>query len=309
MQVFWISSSVGRIRRINLTFKTLCMIVAMIALVFILLGFALQYLGFRVAVEYNPELVRKLGGVHTAMEVENLNSFYRGRLSEVFTQLEANAKKISQLEMANERLIMLATPPGALKETARVRAKPQGGPYIPKPTKRSSMSVFDVFDSALYEVRGINDRSAQLIIDVDQRIEWLGSKPITMPLKGVIDITSPFGVRNDPITHAWSTHQGIDFQAPLGATIYASGAGVVHEVGRDKEYGKMVMINHGEGYMTRYAHASEIMVTEGMEVARLTPIAKVGSSGRSTGAHLHFEILKDGRQINPGEWLVGIAPR
>jgi murein DD-endopeptidase MepM/ murein hydrolase activator NlpD len=175
-----------------------------------------------------------------------------------------------------------------------------------KVTRTPSASLFDAFANALSDLKSSNNRLSQSIDDLNQRIEWLGSKPIGYPLKNHIDISSPFGVRIDPITHKWSSHQGIDFQAPLGAVILSSGSGTVEKVIWDHEYGKQVMINHGDGYLTRYAHTSETLVTEGMKVSRLWPIAKVGNSGRATGAHLHFEILRDGKPINPSEWLVGI---
>lgn len=307
MQLFWVSGSVGKIKRVNLTLKSLAIFTLLLATLLILLGVGLQYAGFRMAVEYNPQLARQLGNLHTAVEIENLNSFYRTRLAEVQAQLDNNSKKITQLELANEKLIALATPPAAIKESAKVKA--MGGPYLPKTAKitgNPSTSLFDAFANSLSDLKSRNNDLTQSIEGLHRRIEWLSSKPIGYPLKSNIDISSPFGARIDPITHNWSGHQGIDFQAPIGTVILSSAAGVVEKVIWDNDYGKEVMINHGDGYMTRYAHTSEALVTQGMKVDRLTPIAKVGNSGRTTGAHLHFEILKDGKPINPGEWLIGM---
>lgn len=306
MQLFWVSGSVGKIRRVNLTLKTLAIFALLLAALFILLGVGLQYAGFRMAVEYNPQLARQLGNLHTAVEIENLNSFYRTRLAEVQSQLDNHSKKIVQLELANEKLIALATPPAALKESAKVKA--MGGPYLPKTTiiGNPSTSLFDAFANALSDLKSKNNHLTQSIEDTNERIEWLNGKPIGYPLKNNIDISSPFGARIDPITHNWSGHQGIDFQAPIGTVILSSASGVVEKVAWDSDYGKEVILNHGDGYATRYAHASETLVTQGMKVDRLMPIAKVGNSGRATGAHLHFEILKDGKPINPSEWLVGM---
>ena len=304
MQIFWVSGSVGKIRRVNLTFKTLAIFTLVLVITLILLGVALQYAGFRMAVEYNPQLARQLGNLHTAVEIENLNSFYRSRLAEVQAQLENNSKKITQLELANEKLITLATPPSITKEGAKIKA--MGGPYLFKATGNPSNSLFDAFGNSLSDLKNRNQRLSQSIEDLNKRINWLNNKPIAYPIKGGIDISSPFGGRIDPITHTWSGHQGIDFQAPIGTIILSSAAGVVEKVGWDKDYGKVVILNHGDGYMTRYAHTSEALVTEGMRVDRLIPIAKVGNSGRTTGPHLHFEIMKDGKPINPSEWLVGM---
>lgn len=308
MQLFWVSGSVGKIKRVNLTFKTLAIFTLLLATFLILLGVGLQYAGFRMAVEYNPRLARQLGNLHTAVEIENLNSFYRTRLTEVQAELDANSKKIVQLELANEKLIVLATPPAAIKESFKVKAL--GGPYLPKTPKTTgnpASSLFDAFANSLSGLKSRNNSLDQSIEELNLRIAWLDSKPIGYPLKNNIDISSPFGARIDPITHSWSSHQGMDFQAPIGTVILSSGAGVVEKVAWDNNYGKEVMINHGDGYSTRYAHTSGTLVTEGMKVDRLTPIAKVGNSGRATGAHLHFEILKNGKPINPTEWLVGAS--
>ncbi|MBU3625344.1 M23 family metallopeptidase [Polynucleobacter sp. JS-Safj-400b-B2] len=275
----------------------------------IFIGVGLQYAGFRMAVEYNPKLARQLGNLHTAVEIENLNSFYRTRLVEIQAELDSHHRKAIQLQLANEKLIALATPPAIIKE--RANAKSLGGPYLPNRGKGNdnlSGSLFDAFASILSGLREANNHLDHAIEHVNQRIAWLGSKPIGFPIQRNIDISSPFGERIDPINRGYSAHQGIDFQAPMGALIFSSGVGIVDKAGWDSEYGKEVILNHGDGYSTRYAHASEILVTKGMKVERLTPIAKVGKTGRTTGAHLHFEILKDGKPTNPNLWLVGLRP-
>lgn len=287
-----------------MTLKTLTIFSLLLTTFLILLGVLLQYAGFRMAVEFNPQLARELGNLHTAVEIENLNSFYRSRLSEVQTQLDDYSKKIAQLELANEKLIALATPPSLIKESSRVKAI--GGPNITNTMSHSSSSLFDTFANSLSDLKKRNISLSQSIEEIHQRIEWLSSKPIGYPLKNNIDISSTYGARIDPITHNWSDHQGIDFQAPIGTVILASAEGVVQKVAWDNDYGNVVVLNHGDGYMTRYAHTSEVLVAEGAKVGRSTPIAKVGNSGRATGAHLHFEILKDGNPINPSNWLVGM---
>lgn len=282
MQLFWVSGSVGKIRRLNLTLKTPAIITLVLAASFIFLGAGLQYAGFRLAVEYSPQLAGQLGNLHTAVEMENLNYFYRTHLIEVQEQLESHSKKIAQLELANEKLIALATPPALIRDGVKVKAL--GGPYLPKSTKvigTPLTSLFDAFANTLSSLKSANNILGQSIDDLDKRIEWLSGKPIGYPLKDKIDISSPLGLRIDPINRNWSGHQGIDFQAPTGTVILASGAGIIETVIGDKEYGKQVLINHGDGYVTRYAHASETLVTEGMKVDRLSPIAKVGNRRQS----------------------------
>jgi murein DD-endopeptidase MepM/ murein hydrolase activator NlpD len=112
-------------------------------------------------------------------------------------------------------------------------------------------------------------------------------------------ISSGFGVRMDPFTGEEGIHKGMDFAAPLGTPVLAVAAGVVTWAGPREGYGELVEIEHGNGYSTRYAHNSAILVKVGDEVQRGEPIARVGSTGRSTGPHVHFEVLKGGVQINP----------
>jgi len=116
-------------------------------------------------------------------------------------------------------------------------------------------------------------------------------------------LSSGFGRRTDPITGRFSMHNGLDFAAPRGTPIHAVGAGVVTFAARNGAYGNMVEINHGNGLKTRYAHASELKVSKGDLVQKGQEIATVGSTGRSTGAHLHLEVYKNGMAVNPRRFL------
>lgn len=123
-------------------------------------------------------------------------------------------------------------------------------------------------------------------------------------------ISSYFGERVDPFTGKRSVHHGIDIASPLGSPVRTLGAGVVSYAGNKIGYGVMVEINHGNGYVTRYSHATTTLVNTGDRVAKGQAIATVGSSGRSTGPHLHLEVLKDRIPVNPLSFLTqsgGIA--
>jgi len=115
--------------------------------------------------------------------------------------------------------------------------------------------------------------------------------------KGVI--TSPFGPRVDPFTHTESFHSGIDIAAPYGTDVYAARGGTVAEIGDDREYGNYVLLQHAGGYQTLYGHLSRVLVELNQRVASGMIIAKVGSTGMSTGPHLHFEIRRNGRPEDP----------
>jgi murein DD-endopeptidase MepM/ murein hydrolase activator NlpD len=98
-------------------------------------------------------------------------------------------------------------------------------------------------------------------------------------------------------------HEGLDFAASVGTPIIASAGGVVSRAGYEAQYGNMVEIKHAEGFMTRYAHASQILVRTGQTVKRGDIIAKVGNTGRSSGPHLHYEVMRAGAHINPANML------
>lgn len=121
-----------------------------------------------------------------------------------------------------------------------------------------------------------------------------GGRPVTQGW-----ISSYFGRRADPFTGRNAFHRGIDFAGPSGAEVVAVASGVVTYAKDRFGYGKTVEINHGGGYVTRYAHNQRLLVTLGDTIQKGQPIARIGSTGRSTGPHLHFEVLKQGRAVDP----------
>jgi len=112
-------------------------------------------------------------------------------------------------------------------------------------------------------------------------------------------ISSYFGEREDPFSGEEAYHKGVDFAGTAGANVMAVAAGVITWSGARTGYGNLVEINHGDGYVTRYAHNERTLVTVGQTVKRGDPIALIGSTGRSTGPHVHFEVLRNGRQVDP----------
>jgi murein DD-endopeptidase MepM/ murein hydrolase activator NlpD len=112
-------------------------------------------------------------------------------------------------------------------------------------------------------------------------------------------ISSYFGERADPFDGREAFHKGVDFAGNLGSDVVAVAAGVVTWAGERSGYGKLIEINHGDGYSTRYAHNQRALVSVGETVKRGEPIALMGSTGHSTGPHVHFEVLRNGRQVDP----------
>ncbi|MER8920182.1 M23 family metallopeptidase [Mesorhizobium sp. M0802] len=163
-----------------------------------------------------------------------------------------------------------------------------GGPLIPLD---SSM----MFDSKVKELDEALDT-------LDQLKKEARRLPLANPAPGH-SVTSPFGVRTDPILGTAALHSGMDFRAPVGMAAKVTAAGIVTKAGWNGGYGRMVEVDHGNGFATRYGHLSEIDVAVGQKLAAGDIIGKTGSSGRSTGPHLHYEVRHNGEAIDPLRFL------
>jgi murein DD-endopeptidase MepM/ murein hydrolase activator NlpD len=139
-----------------------------------------------------------------------------------------------------------------------------------------------------------------------QRLEELKKLAKNLPLAsplGQYQLGSDYGARVDPINHKESFHPGLDMDAPYRSTVYSTGAGTVIFTGNMDSYGKVVEIDHGHGIVTRYAHLHRILVAKGQKVGLHSPIAELGSTGRSTGPHLHYEVRVDGQTVDPAKFM------
>jgi len=167
-----------------------------------------------------------------------------------------------------------------------------GGPFIPAIDGADADSIVDdANDVYLSLARFEAARKAA------------GLAPIHKPMDVLNRISSRFGNRTDPFTGGRAFHAGIDFPAPRGTTVMSAGYGKVTFVGQRAGYGNLVEVTHATGLVTRYGHLSAFLVKEGQVVNAGTPIAKVGSTGRSTGPHLHFEVRSHDKAVDPGKFL------
>jgi murein DD-endopeptidase MepM/ murein hydrolase activator NlpD len=169
---------------------------------------------------------------------------------------------------------------------------PMGGPFVPVKLRADSSA----FDRQLYR---INVARAQ----ADRLSRALVSVPVRKPVYGEIDTTSTFGVRVDPFIHAPAMHTGLDFRGNMGDPIRVTADGTVTSAGWSGGYGKMVEVNHGNGLATRYGHLSEIDVKVGDKLRIGQTVGRLGSTGRSTGPHLHYETRIDGEAVDPQKFL------
>ena len=174
-------------------------------------------------------------------------------------------------------------------------SEPSGGPLLPV----SEFAAVSVLESDLDRL----ESAVALVADAaNHRSVESMAVPSHLPLAGR-GINSGFGVRRDPMTGRLARHTGIDMAAPWGTPIRASAGGRVRLAGRSGPYGYVVEIDHGNGLVTRYAHASRLYVRAGDLVMPQQTIAAVGSTGRSTGPHLHFEVIRNGVRVEPRNYL------
>jgi murein DD-endopeptidase MepM/ murein hydrolase activator NlpD len=168
-----------------------------------------------------------------------------------------------------------------------------GGPFVALRAPRSDASAFE---RQLYRV---NVARAQ----INQYVHTLVAVPVRKPVTGEVDMSSPFGMRMDPFLGRPAIHTGIDLRGETGEPVHATATGKVSIAGREGGYGNMVEIDHGNGLATRYGHLSEVDVKVGQTVRIGETIGKIGSTGRSTGPHLHYETRINGEAVDPQKFL------
>ena len=173
---------------------------------------------------------------------------------------------------------------------AQTRA--MGGPFVP-----AKMTP----DNAAFERQLLRISTARG--HLDRLTRALATVPVRKPVPGEIDTTSGFGMRVDPFLHIPAMHTGLDFRGETGEAIRATAAGTVTHTGWSGGYGKMVEIDHGNGLSTRYGHLSSIDVEVGQSVRSGQVVGRMGSTGRSTGPHLHYETRIDGEAVDPQRFL------
>ena len=313
MQLMWLSGPTSQVKKISIPARNVLLAALALAAGLLLIGFALNWVGLRIAIEYNPDLARKLGGVTTELEQRRMESVYRDRLDQLKTVLDQNIQEVKKLEAIKNHFMGLATP-AVLKKSLNLKEESQGGPFIS--VQLPSYFKVGFFRQPLQtEFQQVSERAIGLSESLAfyekkwrSQIDWLEALPIAMPIQSDFRLTSGFGIRNDPFTGALALHEGLDFAAEVGTPVLAAGPGLVIRSGWDAGYGNVIEIRHAENFITRYAHLNKRHVTENMQVNTATVIGDVGNTGRSTGPHLHYEIFHQGKALNPMHVLLVKAP-
>jgi murein DD-endopeptidase MepM/ murein hydrolase activator NlpD len=221
-----------------------------------------------------------------------------GALARRVAQLHAH---VMRLDAAGARLTEIA---GLDKGEFNFGQPPAvGGPEAQGPSQ--PVSADEVLSSLAAFEKQLADRERQMRVLEDLLLASRLQKevrPSGWPVENGW-MSSMFGMRMDPFTGLRAFHAGVDFAARQGSNVQSVAAGIVSDVGERFGYGLLVEINHGNGYVTRYGHNNAALVTVGERVRKGQAVALVGDSGRSTGPHVHFEVLLNGRTVNPHQYI------
>lgn len=180
--------------------------------------------------------------------------------------------------------------------------RPTGGSTTALPPDATERAMLEEELASLRQrTDSLDDSISEIHAAVEARLRQLASTPSIRPVDGWF--SDSYGWRSDPFDGSREFHRGLDIVVPHGTPVRASADGLVTVAGRQAGYGKVVHLSHGSGLSTRYGHLSEILVRPGQRVKQGDVVGRVGSTGRSTGPHLHYEVLRAGRQVNPRKYL------
>ena len=269
---------------------------------------AFGYLGYQFAVSQEPQEYALESALDWSEELESSADALARLKQESQAQLEALTVRLATLQA---RLLRMEALGERITTVAQLDAgefdfsadPAVGGPLSDETIPYSPPAFVDAISELELQIA---DRAQQLEILEGLMAERQFEADVSLTGRPIRQgwISSPFGRRTDPFTGQLAWHSGIDFAtAAAGADIVAVAAGVVTASGDRDGYGLAVDINHGNGYVTRYGHAKKLLVEVGEIIAKGQVIALVGSTGRSTGPHVHFEVYKHGRVVDPASYI------
>jgi len=300
MNVIFLSRREGRARGLNLAHPLTLSLIAGLTLAILASAFALGLQFGRGA--------HQRGLLSDSLSFGSLLAEQKRQITELRQQLQLRVDAMAmRLGAVNAHVIRLDALGKRLTEMADIDSHefnfdlepPSGGPE--GEGEGVSARIPDLTAMLSQLEQRVNLRDSQLLAlenvilarELKEEIHPAG-RPVTRGF-----ISSYFGERSDPFDGREAFHKGVDFAGSIGDNVVAVAAGVVTWAGERSGFGKLVEINHGDGFITRYAHNQRTLVSVGETVKRGEAVALMGSSGRSTGPHVHFEVLRNGRQVNP----------
>ncbi len=305
MNIIVVSGAMGRARTLTLDWRHWTLGGLGLLLLFLSFTLLFNYVTLRYAASIKHPLLQAILLDDQREEARKTQEVIQGHLNAMAVRLGELQAQLLQLDGLGERLAQMAglKPKDLPPPSEPGKAPGRGGPA---PTLSRDLSV-DEFGSLLSELsHAVEERSDQLTVLEALLVSTSANKKF-LPSLAPVDggwLSSSFGWRIDPFNGQKSFHEGLDFPSESGTSIVAAASGKVIFADVHPQYGKMVEIDHGNGLVTRYAHASKLFVKEGDFIVRGQKVAAVGSTGRATGPHLHFEVRLNGVPQNPARFLL-----
>ena len=305
MNIIVVSGAMGRARTLTLDWRHWTLGGLGLLLLFLSFTLLFNYVTLRYAASIKHPLLQAILLDDQREEARKTQEVIQGHLNAMAVRLGELQAQLMQLDGLGERLAQMAglKPKDLPPPSEPGKAPGRGGPA---PTLSRDLSV-DEFGSLLSDLsHAVEERSDQLTV-LEALVVSTSANKKFLPSLAPVDggwLSSSFGWRIDPFSGQKSFHEGLDFPSESGTPIIAAASGKVIFADVHPQYGKMVEIDHGNGLVTRYAHASKLFVKEGDFIVRGQKIAAVGSTGRATGPHLHFEVRLNGAPQNPARFLL-----
>ena len=302
MHIILVSNRLTRARSLTLTTAHVVVSAVALAAMVIVLAGALFYVSVRHAAQIRLPMVESLLLSAQQDQARKAEDFLRENLNAMAVKLGQMQAQLMRLDALGDRLSGLA---GLKLQEFRFSEVPGRGGAVSTLSPPHDLSL-DEFSQQLDTLSKQMENRTDYLGIVESTLFDARVKKKLMPTITPIEASwnaSSFGWRIDPITGQHALHEGIDFIADVGTPVFAAAGGVVVFAEHHNQYGQMVEIDHGNDFITRYAHASKLLVKVGEVVRRGRKVAEVGSTGRSTGPHLHFEVRYKGAAQNPARFL------
>lgn len=313
LNIIVVSDAMGRARALTLDWRHWTFGGLGLLTLFFAFTLLFNYLTLRYAASINHPILQAILLADQRQEALKAQEIVQGHLNAMAVKLGELQARMLQLDNLGERLAQMAglkpqeLPAGLKPQELAPPLEPGKAPGRggPAPTLSQDLSVAEFSDLLGQLSRQVEERSDQLGVLEALLVSTSANKKFLPTLSPIVEgwFSSNYGWRIDPFTGQKSFHEGIDFPADVGTPVVAAASGKVIFADVHPQYGKMVEIDHGNGLVSRYAHASVLLVKEGDLVVRGQQVARVGTTGRSTGPHLHFEVRLNGAPQNPARFL------
>jgi murein DD-endopeptidase MepM/ murein hydrolase activator NlpD len=305
VQLIFVDRRLARARTINLSRATLVWGSLGFLLLVAITVATLYVVTFRMAAQRDMPLVKQLVTAVMRDRLAQDEQYLRDNVSSLARMVGEMQARMMRLDALGERVSKLA---GIRPEEFNFREVPGLGGAEPGVSRPLTLAELQVHAHSVG--KGLDERTDFMNV-VESELVANAARSALLPRNTpVVEgfVGSGFGMRTDPFTGEYTMHAGIDFAAPVGTPVFAAAGGVVASAEPHPQFGNAVTIDHGNGLSTLYAHASRLMVKAGDIVRKGQQIALVGTTGRSTGPHLHFEVHVNGAPQNPARYLASLRP-